>query len=81
MKITEEGEKILIKKIAEIFAELPEYTGTVHCSISITIEGDLVLSFDDPVKGELFNLFRKQYISPVEQISNLIRKIRIIFKK
>lgn len=81
MKITEEGEKILIEKIAEIFAELPEYTGTVHCSISITIEGELVLSFDDPVKGEFFNLFRKQYISPVEQISNLIRKFRIVFKK
>lgn len=81
MKITEEGEKILIKKIAEIFAELPEYTGTVHCSISITIEGDLVLSFDDPVKRELFNLFRKQYISPTEQISNFIRRFRIIFNK
>lgn len=80
MKITEKGEKILIKKIAEIFAELPEYTGTVHCSLSITIEGDLVLSFDDPVKKELFNLFRKQYISPMEQISDFIRRFLIIFK-
>lgn len=80
MKITEKGEKILIKKIAEVFAELPEYTGTVHCSLSITIEGDLALSFDDPVKRELFNLFRKQYISPMGQISNFIRRFLIIFK-
>lgn len=80
MKITEKGEKILIKKIAEIFAELPEYTGTVHCSLYITIEGDLELSFDDPVRRELFNLFRKQYISPVKQISNFIRKFLVIFK-
>ena len=77
MKITEKGEKILIKKIAEIFAELPEYTGTVHCSLSITIEGDLVLSFDGPVKKELFNLFRKQYISPMEQVSNFIRRFLV----
>jgi len=73
MKITEKGEKILIKKIAEIFAELPEYNGKVHCNTSISIEGDIILNFDDPIKKGLIGLFKKRYVSPVKNISKSIK--------
>ncbi|GAH74824.1 unnamed protein product, partial [marine sediment metagenome] len=48
MKMARETEKILIRKMAEIFAELPEYNGKVHCNTSISIEGDIILNFDNP---------------------------------
>ena len=70
MKMTEETEQMLVKKITEIFEGLPEHTGRVHGNISITIEGDIIISFDAPVKRELIRLFKKQYISPLKQISN-----------
>ena len=70
MKMTEETEQMLVKKITEIFEGLPEQAGRVHGNISITIEGDIIISFDDPVKRELIRLFKKQYISPLKQISN-----------
>jgi len=73
MKITEKGEKILIKKIAEIFAELPEYNGKVHCNTSISIEGDIILNFDDPIKKGLIGLFKKRYVSPTKNISKSIK--------
>lgn len=66
MKMTEETEKILIRKIAEIFAELPEYNRKVHCNISISIEGNIILNFDDPIKREPIGLFKKQYISTID---------------
>jgi len=66
MRMTEETEQMLIKKITEIFEGLPEHDGRVHGNISITIEGDLILSFNDPIKRELFELFKKQYISTKE---------------
>jgi len=68
MKMAEETEKILIRKIAEIFAELPEYNGRVHCNIAISIEGNLVINFGDPIKRELFELFKKRYISKEEYL-------------
>jgi len=70
MKMTEETERMLVKKITEIFQGIPEYAERVHGNISITIEGDIIISFDDPVKRELIRLFKKQYISPLEQIPN-----------
>jgi hypothetical protein len=70
MKMTEETVQMLMKKITEIFEGLPEQAGGVQGNISITIEGDIIISFDDPVKRELIRLFKKQYISPLEQISN-----------
>ena len=73
MKMAEETEKILIKKIAEIFAELPEYKGRVHYSISISIEGDIILNFDDPIKKGLIGLFKKRYISSTKNISKSIK--------
>ncbi|MBA7692932.1 hypothetical protein ES703_101506 [subsurface metagenome] len=73
MKITEKGEKILIKKIAEIFAELPEYNGKVHCNTSVSIEGDVILNFDDPIKKGLIGLFKKRYVSPTKNISKSIK--------
>ncbi len=73
MKMTEETEKILIGKIAEIFAELSEYNGKVHCNTSISIEGDIILNFDDPVKRGLIRLFKKRYVSPAKNISKFIK--------
>jgi len=73
MKMTEETEQMLMKKITEIFEGLPEQAGRVHGNISITIEGDIIISFDDPIKRELIRLFKKQYISPLKQISNYNR--------
>jgi len=73
MKMARETEKILIKKIAEIFAELPEYNGKVHCNTSISIEGDIILNFDDPIKKGLIGLFKKRYVSPVKNISKSIK--------
>lgn len=70
MKMTEETAQMLVKKITEIFEGLPEQAGRVNSNISITIEGDIIISFDDPVKRELIRLFKKQYISPLTQISN-----------
>ena len=70
MKMTEETKHMLIKKITEIFGGLPEHVGRVHANISITIEGDIIISFDDPVKRGLIRLFKEQYISPLKQISN-----------
>ena len=70
MKMTEETEQMLMKKITEIFEGLPEQAGRVHGNISITIEGDIIIIFDDPIKRELIRLFKKQYISPLKQISN-----------
>jgi len=70
MRMTEETEQMLVKKITEIFEGLPEQAGRVHGNISVTIEGDIIISFDDPVKRELIRLFKKQYISPLKQISN-----------
>jgi len=66
MKMTEETEQILVKKITEIFEELPEHAGRVQGNISITIEGDIIISFNDPIKRELIRLFKKQYISTKE---------------
>ncbi|GAH74282.1 unnamed protein product, partial [marine sediment metagenome] len=43
MRMSEEIKQILIKNILEIFAELPEYNGKVHCNASISIEGDIIL--------------------------------------
>ncbi len=73
MKMTEKTEKVLIKKIAEIFAELPEYTETVHCNTSVSIEGDIILNFDDPIKKGLIGLFKKRYVSPAKNISKFIK--------
>ena len=73
MKMAGKTEKILIKKIAEIFAELPEYNGKVHCNTSISIEGDIILNFDDPIKKGLIGLFKKRYVSPVKNISKSIK--------
>ncbi len=73
MKMTEETEKILIGKIAEIFAELSEYNGKVYCNASISIEGDIILNFDDPIKKGLIGLFKKRYVSPVKNISKSIK--------
>ena len=70
MRMTEETGQMLIEKITEIFEGLPEHIGRLHANISITIEGDIIISFSDPVKRELFKLFKKQYISPLKQISN-----------
>lgn len=66
MKMTEETEQILVKKITEIFEGLPEHAGGVQGNISITIEGDIIISFNDPIKRELIRLFKKQYISPLK---------------
>jgi len=66
MRMTEETEQMLIKKIKEIFEGLPERGGRVHGNISITIEGDIIISFDNPIKRELFELFKKRYISTKE---------------
>jgi len=68
MKMAGETEKIFIRKIAEIFAELPEYNGKVHCNTSISIEGDIVIHFDDPIKRELLKLFKKRYIPKEEYL-------------
>ena len=73
MKMTEKTEKVLIKKIAEIFAELPEYNGKVHCNTSVSIEGDIILNFDNPLKRELTRLFKERYISPAKNISKFIK--------
>ncbi len=73
MKMTEKTEKVLIKKIEEIFAELPEYNGKVHCNTSVSIEGDIILNFDDPIKKGLIGLFKKRYVSPVKNISKSIK--------
>lgn len=64
MQMTEETKQKFIKKISEIFGELPEHIEKVHCDISITIEGEIILSFEDPIKWELIRLFKKQYIIP-----------------
>ena len=64
MEITEEIKQKFIKKISEIFRELPEHVEKIHCDISITIEGEIILSFEDPIKWELIRLFKKQYIIP-----------------
>jgi len=64
MKMAGETEKILIRKIAEIFANLPEYDGKINCNTSISIEGDIILNFGNPVKRELIRLFKKRYIPP-----------------
>ena len=77
MKMTEETEQILVKKITEIFEGLPEHAGRVQGSISITIEGDIIISFNDPIKLELIRLFKKQYISPLKQISNYNKVLNI----
>lgn len=68
MKITEEIEQMIIKKLTKIFQALPEHAGRVHGNIAITIEGDLIISFNDPIKRELFKLFKKQYISTKEYL-------------
>ena len=68
MKITEEIEQMIIKKLTKIFQVLPEHAGGIHVNISITIEGDLIISFNDPIKRELFELFKKQYISTKEYL-------------
>jgi len=68
MKMAGETEKILIRKIAEIFAKLPEYNEKVSCNTSISIEGDIVIHFDDPIKRELFELFKKRYIPKEEYL-------------
>lgn len=68
MKMARETEKILIKKIAEVFAELPEYNGKVNCNTSISIDGDIVIHFDDPIKRELIIFFKNQYISKEEYL-------------
>lgn len=62
MKIAERTKKILIESVEEIFSELPEYKGKVHFHISISIEGNIFLNFDDPIKRELIKLFKKRYI-------------------
>jgi len=67
MKMARETEKILIRKMAEIFAELPEYNGKVHCNTSISIEGDIILNFDNPIKKGLVGLFKKRYVSPAKK--------------
>jgi len=66
MKMTEETEQMLVKKITEIFEGLPEHAGRVRGNVSITIEGDIIISFDDPVKQELIRSFKRQYISPLK---------------
>lgn len=63
MKMAERSKKMLIESIEEILSELPEYDGEVHFYISISIEGNIFLNFDDPVKRELIGLFKKRYIS------------------
>ncbi|MBA7565283.1 hypothetical protein ES695_13635 [Candidatus Atribacteria bacterium 1244-E10-H5-B2] len=73
MKMTEETEKMLIRKIAEIFAKLPELNGKVHCNTSVSIEGDIILNFDNPLKRELTRLFKERYISPAKNISKFIK--------
>lgn len=62
MKMAGGTEKILIRKIAEIFAKLPEYNGKVYCNTSVSIEGDIIIHFDEPIKRELLELFKKRYI-------------------
>jgi len=71
--MTEETGQMLIEKITEIFEGLPEHIGRVQGNVSITIEGDIIISFADPVKRELIRLFKKQYISPLKRISNYNR--------
>ena len=73
MRMTEETGQMLIEKIAEIFEGLPEHIGRAQGNVSITIEGDIIISFADPVKRELIRLFKKQYISPLKRISNYNR--------
>jgi hypothetical protein len=73
MKMTEETEKMLIRKIAEIFAKLPELNRKVHCNASVSIEGDIILNFDDPIKKGLIGLFKKRYVSPAKNISKSIK--------
>ncbi len=73
MKMTEETEKMLIRKIAEIFAKLPELNRKVHCNASVSIEGDIILNFDNPLKRELIRLFKERYISPAKNISKFIK--------
>jgi len=68
MKISEEIKQTLIKDILKIFKELPEYNGRIHYNISISIEGNIILNFDDPIKKELIRLFKKRYISPINFI-------------
>lgn len=62
MKMAEKTKKIFIRKIEEILTELPEYNGKVCFNISISIEGDIILNFDDPIKKGLIKLFRKRYV-------------------
>lgn len=74
MRISKEIKETLIKNILEIFIKLPEYNGKVHCNISISIEGDIILSFNDPIKRELLELFKKRYVFSQKNIRN--QKIR-----
>jgi len=76
MKMAEETEKIIIRKIAEIFAKLPEYNEKVNCNTSISIEGDIILNFGNPVKKELIRLFKKRYISPAKNTSKFIKQFQ-----
>ena len=76
MKMAGETEKIIIRKIAEIFAELPEYNEKINCNISISIEGDIILNFSNPVKRELIGLFKKRYISPAKNTSKFIKQFQ-----
>lgn len=63
MRMTEESKQKIIKKISEIFEELPEYTGRVHGEVWVSVEGEIILSFKDPIKKELFELFKKRYVN------------------
>jgi len=67
MRMSEEIKQILIKDILEIFKELPEYNGKIHCNTSVSIEGDIILNFDNPIKKGLIGLFKKRYVSPTKK--------------
>jgi len=73
MKMAGGTEKIIIRKVAEIFANLPEYNEKINCNTSISIEGDIILNFGNPVKKELIRLFKKRYIFPAKNISKFIK--------
>lgn len=68
MQMTKRIKQRFIRRISEIFEKLPEpeHIKEIYFDISITIEGEITLSFDNPVKRELIRLFKKRYISPAK---------------
>lgn len=60
MKLKGKDKQILINEMVKIFTTLPEYTGDLHCKVSIS-EGNIVLNFREDIRRELIRLSKKQY--------------------